>query len=205
MKCAEVCPSRALETIGKQMSVSDVLTAVEKDSCFFSRSGGGLTLSGGEPLAQADFAVALLKAAKAIGMDTAVETSGYVEWGVFGEASRYIDTIIYDIKCVDPLKHQKFTGVSNYRILANFRKLCLIFSNVPKVVRTPVIPGFNDGPGEIESIARFLMSFPNVKHELLPYHSFGEHKYLFIGRQYKLTGVKPPTGERMTLLRDFAN
>lgn len=184
------------------MSVLDVLTAVEKDSCFFFRSGGGLTLSGGEPLAQSDFAIALLKAAKSIGMDTAVETSGYVEWGVLEEASRHINTIIYDIKCVDPKKHKQFTGFANNRILDNFSRLCLAFPHIPKIVRTPVIPKVNDEPGEIESIARFIKSFPNVKHELLPYHAFGEPKYVFMGKHYKLSGVRPPSSERMTLLRD---
>ena len=123
--------------IGKQMSVPEVLTAVETDACFFFRSGGGLTLSGGEPLSQPDFAIALLKAAKAIGMDTAVETSGCVEWEIIDKASRYIDTFIYDIKCIDRRKHRDFTGVFNDRILDNFRKLCANFSHIPKVVRNP--------------------------------------------------------------------
>lgn len=199
--CAEECPSGALELIGKQMSVREILDAVEKDTCFYSRSGGGLTLSGGEPLYQPDFAVELLKAAKATGMDTAIETCGHADWGHVAEASGFTGTFMYDIKCIDRNRHKEFTGLYNDRILKNFERLCREFPAIPKIVRTPVIPGFNDDPGEIEAISKFLLPFPNVQHELLPYHAFGEPKYALFGKSYGLAGTRTPDDIKMNLLR----
>lgn len=202
--CGQVCPSKAIEMIGREMSVREVLGSVEGDFCFYSRSGGGLTLSGGEPLFQPDFAIELLKGAKAIGMDTAIETCGHVEWEVLDEAAAHTNTIIYDVKCIDSRKHREFTGISNDRILENFEKLCGKFPNIPKTVRTPVVPEFNDTREEIRAIAQFLEPFPNVKHELLAYHAFGESKYTFMGKPYRMSGAKPPDKDRMTYLRGFA-
>ncbi len=199
--CAADCPSKALEMIGRQMTVEEALSAAEKDHCFYSRSGGGLTLSGGEPLFQPDFAIGLLKGAKRIGMDTAIETCGQVKWEILEEALRHVNTIMYDIKCIDSQKHKEFTGSSNPQILENFKALCAAFPNVSKVVRTPIVPGFNDDPVEIESISRFLKPFPDVKHEFLPYHRFGELKYELMGMPYLLTDIRPPDAEHMTSLR----
>jgi pyruvate formate lyase activating enzyme len=202
--CAEECPSKALELIGSKMSVREVLQAVEKDFCFYSRSGGGLTLSGGEPLFQQDFSIRLLKGAKAIGMDTAVETCGHIHWAVLEQACAFINTLLFDIKCMDSVKHKGFTGVSNALILENFKRACNLFPHIPKIVRTPVVPGFNDNALEIQSIAKFLRPFPNVTHELLPYHRFGEPKYTFMGKSSLLAEVKPPESTRMKELKRFA-
>jgi pyruvate formate lyase activating enzyme len=202
--CAEECPSRALEIIGGEMSVRQVLDSVEKDFCFYSRSGGGLTLSGGEPLFQPDFAIGLLKHAKSLGMHTAIETCGHLKWEVLEESLNYTNSLMYDIKCMDPVKHREFTGVSNTLILENFEKICRSFPQKSKIVRTPIVPGFNDNPEEIESIAEFIRPFPNVKFELLPYHRFGERKYELTGRSYLLTDLRPPDERRMLLLRNIA-
>lgn len=166
------------------MSVDEVLTAVEEDSLFYARSGGGLTLSGGEPLAQADFARQLLTEAKRRHLNTAMETSGLASWDNLAQCCERLDTILYDIKCIDPPKHCQYTGVLNETILANFMKICETFPGLRKIVRTPVIPGFNDSPAEIGKIMAFLQGRPKVEYELAAYHRLGQSKYESLGREY---------------------
>ncbi len=204
-ECAAKCPSRALEMIGSRMSVKEVLEAVEKDFCFYSRSGGGLTLSGGEPFFQGEFAVELLKNAKFNGMDTAVETCGHVPWEVLEKALPYVNAMMFDIKCIDPAKHEDLTGVSNRLILDNFARICRHFPRLSKTVRTPIIPGLNDDPEDIRKIVDFIRPFSGLKFELLPYHRFGEPKYTFLGKTYPLPGVSAPEEARMQRLRNIAD
>lgn len=180
--CVDVCPSHALNVFGKWMSVDEVLRAVEADGPFYSRSGGGLTLSGGEPLLQADFACDLLRQAKERRIDTSIETCGMVEWDSLERACRYLDSILFDIKSMDGDKHKEFTGASNDRILENFVFLCDRFPELEKHVRTPLIPGFNDTAEEIGAILDFLADKPNVRFELLGYHRLGLPKYHYLGR-----------------------
>lgn len=203
--CAEACPSKALEMLGQQMSVPEVLQLVEEDSAFYSRSGGGLTLSGGEPLVQAGFVKKLLQEAKKGGLDTAIETCGLVNWHVLEEVSPYINTVLYDLKCMDPEKHRAFTGQSNELILQNLEKLCRHFPQLPVIVRTPVVPGFNDTETDLESIVDYIKRFPGVEYELLPYHRFGEAKYQYLGRKYLLQGVERVPEKRMRELTDFVH
>lgn len=204
-ECVKACPSKALEIFGKYMSINEVLKIVEEDSVFYSRSGGGLTLSGGEPLLQAEFAYGLLKEAKRRGMDTAIETCGYTEWKNIEKVCQYVDTVFYDIKSIDSDKHKRFTNVSNNIILQNFQELCRRFSETPVIVRTPVVPGFNDTEEDILAIINFIKGFPNVKYELLPYHRFGESKYAYLGKNYLLTGVQSPAEEQVKSLRSIVN
>lgn len=204
-ECAEICPSKALEVFGKYMSVEEVLKIVEEDSIFYARSGGGLTLSGGEPLLQAEFVYKLLKEAKERGMDTAIETCGYVDWKKAEPVFKYLNTVFFDIKCVDGNKHKQFTGLSNEIILSNFIKLCQLYPKTPIIVRTPVVPGFNDTEEDIFAIANFIKGIPHVTYELLPYHRFGESKYTYLGKQYLLTGVEKPAEERMKALRSIVS
>jgi len=203
-ECAGKCPSSALEMVGRKMSVREVLDVVEKDFCFYARSGGGLTLSGGEPFFQAEFAIALLKSAKSAGMDTAVETCGHVQWKVLKEALPYLNALMFDVKCIDSVKHQDFTGMSNELILENFRRICERFPGLSKTVRTPVIPGFNDDPQDIRMIADFIRPYTHVKFELLPYHRLGEPKYAFVGKACPLADLKSPDAERIQRLREIA-
>ena len=119
--CSYACPSEALEISGEWVGVDDVLRIVDEDDAFYVRSGGGLTLSGGEPLAQGAFVLALLTAARARGLDTAVETSGLCNWRTMKEVAPLTNRIFFDIKCLDPAKHERVTGVSNAKILDNFR------------------------------------------------------------------------------------
>lgn len=198
-KCADTCPSRALNIYGKAISVNEVLKVVEEDSVFYSRSGGGITMSGGEPLVQPLFACELVKEAKRRRMNTALETCGHTDWESLDNVCRHLNTIMYDIKSMDPEKHKEFTGVSNELILDNFKKLCANYPSLSIVVRTPVIPGFNDTEEEIQAIIDFIKQFPQVEYELLPYHRLGQPKYEYLGKEYPLPEVTLDN-EKMKLL-----
>jgi pyruvate formate lyase activating enzyme len=203
--CAESCPSLALSTMGRAMSVDEVMEAVEEDSSFYARSGGGLTLSGGEPLSQADFVIRTLEAARSRGIHTALETSGHCRWEDLREACSLVDQVFYDVKSADASAHKDQVGVGNDLILGNLRKLCEQFPELRVVVRTPVIPGFNDSPESVSAIAAIVRELPGSRgYELLPYHGFGEPKYRQLGKEYPLRELEPPAEEQMTRLREAA-
>jgi pyruvate formate lyase activating enzyme len=205
-ECTHVCPSRALEVSGEFVGVDDVIRAVEEDGGFYVRSGGGLTLSGGEPLSQAEFVRELLVTARGRGLDTAIETSGLCAWKSLEAVAPYVDQIFYDIKCIDPEKHERATGVSNEVILENFRKLRKHFPETALVVRTPVIPGVNDAEEDIRAIVDFIGGAGGASaYELLRYHEFGEPKYRKLGRAYPLDHAEPPSEERMGALGKIAS
>ncbi len=202
LQCVEFCPSQAMSRFGKLMSVDEVLHAVEADGIFYARSGGGITLSGGEPLAQADFACELLLQARRRRINTSMETCGFVQWKDLERACRALDSILFDIKSMDLGKHIEFTGVSNELILENFRRLCATFPNLPKRVRTPVIPGFNDTEEDIRAIIAFIKDKPNVEYELLAYHRFGQPKYRYLDREYELSDITVDNS-RMKVLKEL--
>lgn len=203
--CAGACPSRALEQVGRWMTVDEVIQEVEEDSGFYARSGGGLTLSGGEPLLQAAFAVEVLRAARGRGIHTALETSGSCPWEDLEAACSLADEIFFDVKARESAKHRTATGVPNERILENLRRLCDRFPDRPLRVRTPVIPGYNDTPSDIRAIAEFLDTLPRpVAYELLPFHRFGEPKYARLGKPCFLEGLAPPSPSLMASLKQYA-
>jgi pyruvate formate lyase activating enzyme len=202
-ECVEACPSRALELFGRYMTVDEVLSVVEEDGSFYARSDGGLTLSGGEPLSQPGFVSRLLGKAQSRGLDTALETSGLCAWEDLEAACHHVNQLFYDIKSLDTAKHRSYAGVDNKPILENFRRLCVAFPNLPIVVRTPVIPGFNDSPDDIKEIVFFLnKTGAPIAYELLPYHRFGEPKYHQLGKVYLLGDIEAPAKEHMELLRE---
>ncbi len=180
--CAEACPSQGLIVYGQERTVDDVLRVVEQDAAFYTRSSGGLTLSGGEPLMQGDFAVALLRDARRRRIKTAVETCGMVPWKTLEAASPYMNYVLYDIKHMDSGIHEEQTGCPNETILENFTKLASLDPEKQILVRTPVIPGFNDSVEAIAAIAEFIKPFMNARYELLPYHRLGTQKYHFLDR-----------------------
>ncbi|HWR06480.1 (2S)-3-sulfopropanediol dehydratase activating enzyme [Sporomusa sp.] len=188
-RCAGVCPSTALSVFGQRMSVEAILAVVEQDQAFFSRSEGGLTISGGEPLMQPDFTIALLQEAKRRRINTAMETSGYAEWPALEQASKYLNTLIYDIKCLGSDRHREQTQLANDIILENFVKVTEAFPSLSILVRTPVIPGFNDSEEDIAAITNFIKQRPNISYELLPYHRLGQQKYEYLGRNYPLGNI----------------
>ena len=191
--------------VGRDVTVREVMDEILRDRVYYNRSGnGGVTLSGGECLWQPDFALALLKTAKEYGVTTAIETTGYAEIDVIRRLLPYVDTVLMDIKHTDPVKHKEFTTRDNGLILENAKQIareakCLI-------VRTPVIPTFNDSPDEIRSIAEFAKSLGSVKEmHLLPYHRIGSDKYKGLGRSYTMAHISPPTGEQMNALLEIVN
>ena len=197
LACAAACPSEALHAFGSLRSVNEVMTAVEAEGVFYARSGGGMTLSGGEPLLQHQFAISLLREARRRRIDTALETCGHIAWEVLQEAAGYCNTVLFDIKCLDAAKHRKFTGVDNALILSNLRQLVPAFPRLAIVARTPLIPGFNDSTEEIARIIDFLRQFPRVAYEVLPYHRLGKPKYQYLGCDYPLKdAVLDPETER---------
>ena len=190
LKCANICPSRAIKIEGQAYTIKDLLDIVEKDAIFYNHGNGGLTVSGGEPLAHKHFLVKLLREAKLRRINTAIETCGQAEYSSLFEAAKYLDTILFDIKSMDTVKHKMYTGFGNERIIDNFSKLCRDYPNVAKKVRTPIIPGFNDSEEDINAILEFIQDKPNVSYEALPYHIFGKGKYKALGREYPMGDVK---------------
>ena len=199
--CATVCPDRALELMGREIDIAEILDIVSADEGFHFRSGGGVTIGGGDPIMQPDFVEALLKACREQKIDTAVETAGYGRWGQLEKICRNTNLIFYDVKGMDSEKHQAFTGVSNVRILENLSRLSIHFPDIPIVARTPVIPGFNDTEKDIFAIVKFLKTIRSLKkYELLPYHRFGALKYRQLGKEYLCPDTNPPTRECMQRL-----
>lgn len=192
------------KTIGRDVTVKEVMETVEKDRQYYRRSGGGLTLSGGESLCQPDFARDLLRAAKESGINTAMESMAGVSFDIIQKVLPYLDTYLMDIKHVNPAKHKEFTGRSNEMMLENAKKIAESgMTNL--VIRVPVIPGFNDRVDEIQAIAKFSASLQGVKKiHLLPYHRLGQDKYEGLGREYLMADVLPPTNEHMERLQKAA-
>ena len=192
------------KTMGEDTTVEKVMEIVEKDRQYYRRSGGGLTLSGGESLVQPAFARDLLRAAKEAGINTAMESTACAKYEVIESILPYLDTYLMDIKHVNSAKHKEFTGVPNELILENAKKIAES-GMTELVIRVPVIPGFNDRRDEIEGIARFAGSLPGVKKmHLLPYHRLGQDKYEGLGREYLMKDILPPSNEHMQMLVETA-
>ncbi|MBW4079893.1 glycyl-radical enzyme activating protein [Paenibacillus sp. S150] len=203
LDCTLVCPSKSLDVYGRLMTVEEVLKIADQDSMFYTRSGGGLTLSGGEATAQIEFAEALLAGAKRRRIHTAIETCGYSPWDHFSRLLPNLDIIHYDLKLLNEKAHTQFTGVSPHRIRDNLERLSRSFERSRIVVRTPVIPGFNDSAEAIAEIAEFVGSLGGICHELLKYHRYGSAKYDFLGRTYEL-GQRELSEEQFAALSGLA-
>lgn len=176
-KCAEICENGARQISGYDISSEDVLKKVLRDKPFYETSGGGVTLSGGEPFAQPDFALEILSLCKENGLNTAVETCGFVSAEIIEKAAPVVDLFLFDIKGIDEDLHMKNTGVSNSLILRNAEYI--MKNGLPVRFRMPYVPGFNDG--ELPAISEFTKGFGL---ELMAYHSTGVGKYSALGRDY---------------------
>lgn len=199
-ECAKVCYAQSLVLLGREASVEEILAEVLKDRPFYETSGGGMTLSGGEPMAQPEFATALLAAGREAGLHTALDTSGIMPWERYQAALPYVDLVLYDLKCADPLAHRLGTGVDNAIILENLRRLSE--AGVEIMVRVPVVPGFNAEPEQMAALARIVAALPRpAPLELLPYHRLGESKHAALG-QTGPDGLPPapPPAEVMSAL-----
>ena len=185
--------------VGRDVTVAEVLEEVEKDRVYYKRSGGGMTLSGGESLTQPDFATSLLRGAKEISINTAMESTGFADFSVIERYLEYLDLYLMDIKHIDREKHKAFTTQYNDRILENAKKIAE--SDTRLIIRTPVIPTFNATKEEIAEIAKFASSLKGVEEmHLLPYHRIGIDKYAGLGREYTMKDIEPPSKELMNEL-----
>ena len=192
-----------MKTIGRDVTVAEVLEEVKKDRSYYRRSGGGMTLSGGESLMQAEFAAALLRGAKEAGINTALESTGCADYGRIEMLIPYLDTYLMDIKHINGAKHKEFTGVDNRLILENAMKIARDVKQL--VVRVPVIPTFNDTEEEILDIAKFASALPNVTRiHLLPYHRLGADKYKGLGRPYTMGDAGLIPKEKMEKFKRIA-
>lgn len=193
-KCVNVCPG-ALEVCGESMTIDQVMKPVLADKGFYGMDGG-FTLSGGEPFCQGEFAIALLKAAKEAGINTAVETCGMAKSEYLAEACKYTDIFLYDIKESSPERHKQFTGADNTLILKNLDMIASMGANI--ILRAPIIPGVNDREEHFANIGAVAQKYSAIKSvEVLPYHRAGNVKYANVGMEAtQFTVPKPEDGKR---------
>lgn len=213
-QCVDLCCTAAVEVTGVQVSTESVMDEVMADRAFYASSGGGVTLSGGEPLMQRDFAQTLLAQCKDQGIHTAIETAANCRWEDLASLLPVTDLFMMDIKQMDPTQHKAATGVSNERILANARRMAE--SGKPILFRTPVVPTVNDSPDDIRAIARFVHELGELgvaeqnkacglpQYELLSFHRLAADKYTSLGLDYRAAMLEAPSKEQMGMLTDIA-
>lgn len=196
MKCADLCVSGAIVEYGKKYSAEEVLFEVLKDREIYEKTGGGITLSGGEPMLQPDFVLELLKLAKNENLNTALDTCGYAKWENYEKVLPFVDMVLYDLKAFDPNLHKTLTGKDNTLILDNLKKISQTKTKI--AVRIPLIPTLNDG--EIKKIGEFLSQLENiVEVKVLPYHNYSSNKYQSLNKSYLLDEIVPPNDEEIEL------
>ncbi len=194
--CVEVCYAEAREAVGREVTVAEVMAEIERDWAFYDESGGGVTFSGGEPLAQPDFLRDLLRACQAQGLHTTLDTCGFAPWDVLDGLRGMVDLFLYDLKLMDDARHRECTGVANRPILENLRQLAR--AGHPIILRLPIIPGINDDQATIRAMGGFAADLPSLERvELLPYHRIGSDKYRRLGRPCPMPETEPPSEARM--------
>ncbi len=186
MKCVEICPYDALTIVGKPMSVDEILDEVEKDRLFYENSGGGMTLSGGEPTTHEDFSDKLLKGARQRGLHSCLDTNGFCDWNVLKSLIKNVDIVLFDLKHLDPEMHKKDTGTGNEIILKNLG--LLLETGIETWVRIPVIPNFNDSMDFHKLASDYLAGFAGkiARVDLLPFHNYCQDKYKWLGIDWAL-------------------
>ena len=191
------------EIIGQKMSALEVMDRIMNDRPFFEESGGGITISGGEPLAQAGFCLELIKQCKAHGIHTAIDTSGYAMEDELQPLLSITDLFLFDLKIIDPDEHLRHTGTDNQVILDNFRKVYHSGSRI--MVRIPLVEGFTDTDDNIRDLVGFMKDYPEVDRiDLLPYHALSRNKYRKLGRAYLLEDMDDyPTKKAMEIKKRF--
>jgi len=195
-KCAEICPSRAIKLWGDVMTLSELMKIIEEDRSFYERSGGGVTLSGGEVMLQWEFALSLLKACCEAGINTCVETALNCPTERMEAVYEYTDLVITDIKHMDSKKHFEFTGVGNEQILKNIKRTAELGEKL--VIRTPVVSGYNGDEASIRAVGEFIrdeLGGKIVQYQLLPYRKMGTEKYDSLGQAYPMGDYEPPPRE----------
>jgi len=193
-------PGGRSEVVGKKMSVDEVIFEIEKDIIFYDESQGGVTFSGGEPLLQAQFLLAMLKACREKEIHTIVDTSGFAPAEIFVEICNMIDLVLFDLKLMDDEMHRRYTGVSNKKILKNLEILSGL--NTPHHIRFPLIPGITDTDENVLSVAEFVRALGSVSRiDILPMHRIAYGKYRRLGMQSKMANKQPPSTEEITTMR----
>ncbi len=202
-ECIKNCPTAALRIIGDDLTLEKVIEIINKDDVFYRRSFGGVTFSGGEATLQHQFLLDLINELKDRGIHTAIETCGYGKWENLVKLFRKIDVIYFDIKIIDSSRHKQVIGVPNTIILNNAKRTIEEFYE--KVTfRIPIIPGYTDNRSNLQGIARYLKKCSFKKTiELVPYHRYGENKYLALNRDYLLRGVLPPSIIRLKEIKEI--
>lgn len=212
-QCVATCFPRALELEGRRMTVQEVMDEILPDKLFYELSGGGVTLSGGEPALSRDFARNILRQCKEHGLHTAVETCGEAPWTALEALLPHTDLMMMDIKLIDAAKHRASTGQSNERILENARRLAA--TTTPVIFRTPIVPSVNDSAEEIRAIASFVRQLEEqrtrnggataaITYEIMPFHRLAAGKYASLGREYQAAAIDPPSKAKMAELADAA-
>lgn len=190
MKCYQACPSDAIKAWGKEMTVDECMEIILKDRGYYEKSGGGVTVSGGDPVIQMDFVVELFRRCKEEKIQTCLESTFYAEWSTIEKVLPYTDIIISDIKHMDTNVHRKHTGRENHLILENLKKLADLNKEI--ILRIPVIPGINDGKDNLEKTADFILNEMDGKVrtlQLLSFMRLGEEKYQSLGIPYKMENI----------------
>lgn len=200
--CEDVCAYEAVAIVGRDVTVPEIIKEVEKDRIFYDESGGGVTISGGEPLAQGDFLLSLLEELSEKSIHTAVDTSGFMPYEILNEVSKRADLILYDLKVMDEHRHRVFTGESNTLILENLRRLSEKGTNT--IIRMPVLKGLNDDPENIQSMVDFLLPLnKSWQINLLPFHRGGEGKLMRLNKKSTLVDFKTPSGKKLGEIKDI--
>jgi pyruvate formate lyase activating enzyme len=195
-RCVEECYAGALKMVGNKTSVADLMEIIRQDIPFYQVSGGGVTLSGGEPLVQPKFTKKLLQQCKEEHIHTALDTSGSVPWRVLETVLPYVDLVLYDLKHISPSRHRKYTGASNHLILENMKRLA--DCRVPVEIRMLIIPTINDSWSFISRAAKFLESLDNITAvRLLAYHHLAGSKYRRLDKVDTLPNVASPTDDQL--------
>ena len=202
LKCADICPSKSIEVSGEYKSVDEVIEEVMRDFNYYRRSRGGMTISGGEPLVQWRFTLALFEKARQKGLHTALDTTGFAKWEDMDKVLNYTSLVLYDVKHLDSAKHKEVTGVPNELILSNLQKT-VEKPGIKVWIRHPIIPDFNDSVEELEELCRFVLTLGPAaeKISLLPFHRFGELKYTATGRAYGCDDLPLISDERVEEFR----
>ena len=198
-RCAQLCPSGAREVVGRQVTSANLVEELLKDRVFYEESGGGVTFSGGEPLAQPHFLQECLKACKGEGLDLALDTCGLAPQEDLLAAASLCGLVLYDVKVLDEAAHRRWTGVTNGRILRNLQALAAAHENV--WLRIPVIPGVNDDEENARGVAELARTLPSVRRIcLLPFHATGEGKRQRLGEEAAAPHWQPPAQPRVEAL-----
>jgi pyruvate formate lyase activating enzyme len=194
--CAAVCMAGARELTARTVTVDQLLEIIERDCPFYDESGGGVTFSGGEPLMQADFLFEILDACGQHDIHRAVDTSGYADMATIKAVAQRAELFLFDVKCIDPEKHERYTGNSNIKILKNLEYLDSMGTNI--IIRIPLVPGMNDDEEELNRFSRFLSKLTSVQElHILPYHHYQSKKYQKLDMQYRGAHIAPPSREQM--------